>query len=489
MKKWMMLLLLIPLVSHAQIQLPLAMQTPPKGTSHPEMMGFLKQLISGATKLELEIAGKSTLGREIPVVYCPKRSLWRKDHATVMLFAQQHGNEPSGKEALLMLIYELTLKTHPARYRNLNLIFVPMVNPDGNEAHQRRNGNNIDLNRNHVLLSEPETQLLHQLFERYKPEVTLDIHEYGPTGWLRIGLLKDLGEQLDCISNPSIPLALKRFAVTEILEPTLDSTMMKGVKAGRYLITGADPSQPARHSTTDIDDGRNSFGIHCTLSFILEGMAGFSKSDRIWERAKSQLTLIKSFLTICEEKKDEIHNIVRQWRSQFLSQMPDTVIIQADYTQKYSRPLAINIVRCCDRRDTTIILSDYRPHPELVLSVLRPKAYLIERPDSAIITVLKRHSLPYRTLRADTLCSVEQFEITGDDTLRFEGRDTVIPVGHYSRNEKRFSPGDILVPTHHGRAALLVQMLEPQSFYGLSHYREFRFLSQGKQYSIYRLVE
>ncbi|MDZ7330496.1 MAG: DUF2817 domain-containing protein [candidate division KSB1 bacterium] len=489
MKKCLVVLLLLPVFANAQIDLPLALQTPPLGTSHGEMMTFLTKIVAKSVLLELEIAGKSSVGRDIPVVYFPKRNHWRSHRATIMLFAQQHGNEPSGKEALLMLIHELNAKRGQARYRNLNLILVPMANPDGNELYQRRNGNQVDLNRNHLLLSEPETQLLHQLFERYRPEVTLDIHEYGPTGWLALGLLKDLGEQLDCISNPAIPVPLKRFAVTEILEPALDSTMLKGVKAGRYLITGADPTQPARHSTTDIDDGRNSFGIHYTLSFILEGMAGFSKSDRIWERAKSQLTMIKAFLNICDAKAGAITSIVRHWRKQSLHQVPDTVIIQANYTEKYSRPLTVNVTRCCDRRDTTIILSDYRPNPEPIVFVLRPKAYLIEQPDSTVLSVLKHHLLPYRVLVADTLCRVEQFEVTGIDTLRFEGRETLIPAGSYTRKEKNFSRGCILVPTNHGRAILLVQMLEPQSFYGLSHYAEFQFLSQNKFYPIYRLIE
>lgn len=489
MKRCLVLLMFLPIFANAQIDLPLALQTPPLGTSHREMMTFLTKIVAKSANLELEIAGKSFEGRDIPVVYFPKRNHWRSHRATIMLFAQQHGNEPSGKEALLMLIHELNFRTNRALYRNLNLILVPMVNPDGNELNQRRNGNKVDLNRNHLLLSEPETQLLHQLFERYRPEVTLDIHEYGPTGWVALGLLKDLGEQLDCISNPAIPVPLKRFAVTEILEPALDSTMLKGVKAGRYLITGADPTQPARHSTTDIDDGRNSFGIHHTLSFILEGMAGFSKSDRIWERAKSQLTMIKSFLNICDEKADAITSIVRHWRKQSQHQVPDTVIIQANYTEKYSRPLAINVSRCCDRRDTTIILSDYRPNPEMIVFVLRPKAYLIEQPDSTILSVLKRHLLPYRILVTDTLCRVEQFEVTGNDTLRFEGRETLIPAGRYIQTEKSFSRGNILVPTNHARAILVVQMLEPQSFYGLSHYPEFQFLSQNKFYPIYRLMD
>ncbi|MDZ7762884.1 MAG: hypothetical protein U5K00_00445 [Melioribacteraceae bacterium] len=39
-----------------------------------------------------------------------------------------------------------------------------------------------DLNRNHLILTEPETIGLHKLFNEYHFEVTMDVHEYYPFG-------------------------------------------------------------------------------------------------------------------------------------------------------------------------------------------------------------------------------------------------------------------------------------------------------------------
>ena len=130
MKKLLILVTLLPSILFAQPQLPLALQTPSMGTSHHEMMKFLSSIVTQSKLIEMEIPGKSNLGREIPVVFYPKRYQWNESNPTVLIFAQQHGNEPSGKEALLMLIYELYLKPN---YNNVNLILVPLVNPDGNE--------------------------------------------------------------------------------------------------------------------------------------------------------------------------------------------------------------------------------------------------------------------------------------------------------------------------------------------------------------------
>ncbi len=489
MKKLLILFSLLPSILFAQFQLPLALQTPPIGTSHQEMMIFLTNVVTQSKLIEMEIPGKSNLGREIPVVYYLKREEWNNCNPTVMIFAQQHGNEPSGKEALLMLIYEIFLTPEITDYNNLNLILVPMVNPDGNEVHQRRNSNKVDLNRNHVILTEPETQILHHLFEKYKPEVTLDVHEYGTRTWLRQGFIKDLGEQLDCLSNPAIPIQIKQFVFLEILEPTIDSTRMKGVKANRYLITRPTIEEFVRHSTTDINDGRNGFGIQYTLSFILEGMNGTSKSDRIWQRAKYQLTLIQSFLSISNEKSEVITKLVRGIRRQYAEQIPDSVIIQADYTEKFSRPLSVNLVRTSDLRDTTVILPDYRPHPEPIFTVKRPDAYIIEKPTLQLIDLLKNHHLDFKILHSEENYTVEQFEIESWDTLHFESRDTIIPEGFYIQEQKYFSQGDVIVPTNNLHANQIVQILEPKSLYGLSHYEEYQYLVEDKVYPIYRVNE
>jgi len=486
MKKWFVLLVFLPALLFAQIQLPLSVQTPPVGTSYNEMIDFLKQIVPNSKSLELQFPAKTDLDREIAVLFYPERNQW-KNNTTVMIFAQQHGNEPSGKEALLMLLHEIYLNPESNEFKNLNLILVPMVNPDGNEAHQRRNSRKIDLNRNHVILTEPETQMLHHLFEQYKPEVTLDVHEYGSRTWLKQGYIKNLGEQLDCLSNPAIPLELKRFAFTEILEPTIDGTRLLGVKANRYLITQPNIEEFVRHSTTDINDGRNGFGIQYTLSFILEGLNGRSKADRIWERAKHQLTLIKNFIMICDEKSLQISQFVQGIRKKYSEQIPDSVIIQADYTEKFSQPLTVNLIRTSDLRDTSIVLIDYRPHPEPLLSVKRPDAYIIHKPTEQLISLLKHQHLKFHILSSEQTYSVEQFEINGKDTLLYESRETIIPEGSFKRMGKTFAKGDVIIPTNNLRATQIVQIMEPHSFYGLSHYEEYQYSLNEKVFPIYRV--
>jgi len=481
------LILFLPALVYAQIDLPLAEKTPPIGTSHQEMLTFLQEIVFSSKLIELEIGTKSTTGREIPVIYIPPKSIWKKEKATVMLFAEQHGNEPSGKEALLMLIHHIFTEPKQSFYNNLNLILIPMVNPDGNESYQRRNSRNIDLNRDHVILTEPETRMLHLLFNKYKPEVTLDIHEYGMDTWLELGYIKDFGEQLDCVSNMAIPAEFKTFSINEILQPTLKLTRTRGVNANRYLICRSNLNLPVRHSTTDIDDGRNSFGIQHSLSFILEGLNGNSRDDRIWERAKHQLTMIESFLHTCNERSKKILDFVNRARIKYGEDIPDSVIIQAEYSQKSSQTLEVVLKRVLDFKDTTVVLTDYRPNPEAMMTISRPEAYLIEAPTVDFKNLMQYHGFYYYFLQQPMTFDGEQFSITGVDTLHYEHGKTIIPDGQYVPIIRVFKEGSMVIPTHNMRANHIVQILEPKSFYGISHYQEFKYLLQQKIFPIYRL--
>ncbi len=487
MKKLIILFLCFPFIIYSQIRLPLEKQTPPLGTSHEQMMDYLEKITRNSDVFQMEVSGKSHQNREIPVVYFPRRTQWEKNNTTVMVFAQQHGNEPSGKEALLMLLHELHLDPQNYDFEKLNLILVPMVNPDGNEADKRRNADGCDLNRNHVILTEPETQALHQLFEKYQPQVTLDVHEYGYRTWLEHGFIKDFGEQLDCISNPAIPAKLKSFAIGEILTPTLTQTRDRGVTANRYLITRSDMNHFVRHSTTDINDGRNGFGIRYTLSYILEGFNPLIKEEKIWQRGKHQLTLIENLLSICHEKSAEINKLVNSTRQYYSEQIPDSVVIHADYTAKHSHPLKVRLIRTADFRDTTVVLDDYRPEPEVIKMVKRPDAYLVPNPDQKILNLVRHHHFEHEMLAAEETMRAEAYHITGSDTLYYEGRDTIIPAGNFEETTRAFPKGSLIIPTDNLRAVQIVQIFEPESFYGIGYYEEFQDLLEHEVYSVYRV--
>lgn len=100
---------------------------------------------------------------------------------TVLLWSQMHGDEPTATAALFDIFnYLLTNQNQPFAKTildNLTIRAVPMLNPDGAETFQRRNAQNLDINRDARDRSSPEAQILFQLKEKYNPAFGYNLHD------------------------------------------------------------------------------------------------------------------------------------------------------------------------------------------------------------------------------------------------------------------------------------------------------------------------
>ena len=102
--------------------------------------------------------GRSAGGRPLSAVHLARTTgspkSWR-----LLFVGQQHGDELAGKDALLQLIVRIS-EDPEALPTDVDLWIVPVANPDGAAAGRRRNDAGADLNRDHLLLSQPETRAL-----------------------------------------------------------------------------------------------------------------------------------------------------------------------------------------------------------------------------------------------------------------------------------------------------------------------------------------
>lgn len=94
----------------------------------------------------------------------------------VLAWSQMHGNESTTTKALMDLIEACRLNS-PKWLKGVELLLVPVLNPDGARAYTRFNANNIDLNRDAQNLSQPESLVLRQLFDSFKPHYCLNLHD------------------------------------------------------------------------------------------------------------------------------------------------------------------------------------------------------------------------------------------------------------------------------------------------------------------------
>lgn len=146
--------------------------TLPSNVRHKDLLIYL----DGLKKLGLKVSdvGRSGQGREIFQVE------WGKGPTKVFLWSQMHGDEPTATSALIDMFTVLASNKDKGWVKKLEseltIRAVPMLNPDGAEAYQRRSSQGIDINRDARDLATPEARLLKSLRETWSPDIGFNLH-------------------------------------------------------------------------------------------------------------------------------------------------------------------------------------------------------------------------------------------------------------------------------------------------------------------------
>ena len=96
--------------------------------------------------------------------------------------ANVHGDEESGADAALQVMYELADRSDCVVSKVLDraiVVILPIQNPDGREANTRRNANGFDMNRDWFARTQPETDGKLEVVRQYPPMLYIDAHEFG----------------------------------------------------------------------------------------------------------------------------------------------------------------------------------------------------------------------------------------------------------------------------------------------------------------------
>ena len=122
---------------------------------------------------QLSIIGKSVL--EKPIY---KYQIGDGD-TKIFLWSQMHGNESTTTKALFDFLNLLNSGTDLAKKLLSAFTFyaIPILNPDGAKLYTRANANSIDLNRDSQDLSQPESKVLREAFESFKPDYCFNLHD------------------------------------------------------------------------------------------------------------------------------------------------------------------------------------------------------------------------------------------------------------------------------------------------------------------------
>lgn len=97
----------------------------------------------------------------------------------IFMWSQMHGNESTTTKGLFDFLNVLNSGSDFALQLLNTFTFccIPMLNPDGAELYTRENANKVDLNRDSQNLTQPESRLLRETFEVFKPDYCYNLHD------------------------------------------------------------------------------------------------------------------------------------------------------------------------------------------------------------------------------------------------------------------------------------------------------------------------
>ncbi len=144
----------------------------PSDVRHKDLKKYLDHLKD--IGLNVEEVGRSNANREIYQVG------FGRGPTRVFMWSQMHGDEPTATSALIDM-FSFLQKNRSIPWvkqieESLTIRAVPMVNPDGAEAYQRRNLQDIDINRDAINLATPEARLLKKLRDEWSPHIGFNLH-------------------------------------------------------------------------------------------------------------------------------------------------------------------------------------------------------------------------------------------------------------------------------------------------------------------------
>jgi hypothetical protein len=501
--RWLALVLGLGVCPAARAQVTRAEKTGFTETSHyDDVVDFVRQI---RPRRELGTLGKTTEGREIPYIILSRVATSPADAHTrgipvVYVQANIHAGEVEGKEALLMLLRDLSRSPHPNVLDSLLIIAVPIYNADGNERFlsqsvnrteqngpelvgQRPNGQGLDLNRDYVKAEAPETRASLEAFNRWDPDVFVDLHTTdGSFHGYALTYAPSLWPGADPYTRDSLLPELR--------------TRMRERDGFETFDYGNFEGSPAAWKTYDDRPrfGTNYIGLRRRIAILSEAFS----HDPFERRVRSTYAFVREILSLVAERGvhhgaalTEVPIRAEMTRTPFLAPVITENLIRTGDTAMTQPGVPRGMRRTGDFVPVTMEVYD---RFTATLTVPVPEGYLVPSSQTAALRLLRLHGIVARPLSRDAaahlLARVERFSIDSvtHDSATFQGHRQTHVRGHWGADAGPVSGAFDYVPGDQPLAALAVYLLEPDSDDGLVTWNVLDHdLAPGASYPILRI--
>lgn len=445
-------------------------------TPFEPLMAFWYELDAMSDLVSLQPLTRTLLDREMllitiadPPVTTPEDAI-RSGKTIVLVTPSVHGGEVSPKEAFQLVAKDLVGGSLRPLLRDVIVIGLPLLNPDGGEVRRRTNEAGYDMNRDYLKLESQEIQaLVTQVLNEWTPDIHIDGHHGGavPNVVVYQGTL-----------NPAADPELRAYPYEHIFP-----MIREAVRAEDYVTF--DYSGPTTRDgvqgwgATSIEPRKHHIytGLTNVIGILLETpgnsrrvmrngtLAEIPQEERYYHQIRGQYLAQSTIIRAAAEQRTAIRALTTGARMR---------AIQAGTTG--GDPIMLDY-RLTNRGNETIWMPDstaplgYAPKNvpiwlkyEVTRTTTRPLGYLLPPGMANVVPILLDHDIAVYRFMAPVTIDAEVYYAT---KVR---RDTYFQ-GHYLKSvevEKRPERLEVVagwywIPTAQSRANLISYMLEPET--------------------------
>lgn len=439
---------------------------------------YLHSLDEASAQASLIRLGTSAGGRPVEALLISRDEAFLKEGRlsagtpTVMLLGSQHGNEPSGTEALQILARRLLDGELSSLLDNMNFVVVALANPDGRDLNRRLNAHDENPNLDFIAVESPETRIYIDALARFQPDVVMDLHETWNDKWPmtpREGYLTTTDAQFEVGNNPNLDAQLSRYANQHFLPALIQAVNQSGILAQRYNEIYS-VQNPVRRGGLSLSNFRNYATMQGALTVLFEnrhdGKGHFPTPMNIAERVRKQLLCVQKALELVQGESERIRELARRARIQWQgSEGADRFVLQYGFTLNREQPSVPVTLKTVAGKE---VVKQLRQEDEIAVSGVGeiPPGYVVQAQVARFRRWLDRHHIGYQVVQQKGILTVNQQRVASmriaEDT-RPGTRDWLDVTLDEKLQEVELEPGDLLIPTRQPQGALLAIMLDPRS--------------------------
>ncbi|BEV73778.1 MULTISPECIES: M14 family metallopeptidase [unclassified Paludibacterium] len=412
---------------------------------------------------------------------------------TVYVEAEIHPGEANGKDAGLMMIRDMTVgSSQTALLDKINLIFVPVVNIDGdlrngkygrinqngpNNTGWRVNSRNLNLNRDFAKLDSPEIRNVARILNEYDPDFFIDTHstdgviyQYDVTYCNNgMGWAKNSTTWMNSVMTPRVFAELKDYG--HLPNDCISMNDNEDMTQGYYPYY----SDYARFSN-QYADIRGIPGIlvelHALKPYRQQVLGNYTLYKAIFEAVGDNKDSLAA--AIAKDRAVRDNQVALTWKAP--DGKPQLVDFKGvKYTKELSPITGDKIVRWTNKPQDYKI--PYTPQTQPDLIVPRPKAYIVPAQWHEVIDRLKVHGIQMTTLSAPTAYDVTVYRLedvklgtpfepdreSADKIPGYEGRLLITGKPVPEHRKVTYPAGSVVIDPNQRLGVLAMDLLEPAS--------------------------